>query len=174
MTHATAVLAADLVLFDENDSVLLVRRAGGPCFGMWALPGGRVDVGETFLAAAVREAREETGLDLTSINLVEVGIYGDPGRDPRGRVVSVVYTARLTAAVPRAGSDAAELRWIHHDDALNDGLAFDHAAILADALSLLYDGGLDATTRVVHFENHIRGGVGQHIQAHTINNLELS
>jgi 8-oxo-dGTP diphosphatase len=171
--HATATLAADLVLFNGYNEVLLARRANDPFAGRWALPGGRVDEGETFLAAAVREAAEETGLDLTNVKLVEVGTYGTPGRDPRGRVVSVAYAAKGSFPAAVAGSDAAELAWVDPDDALEQGLAFDHATILADALGLLYDHALDTPTSTFHFENHFNGNVGRHIQAHTINNLEL-
>lgn len=140
--HESATLAADLVLFDDQDNVLLARRANNPCFGEWALPGGRVDAGERFYAAAVREAMEETGLDLADVRLIELGVFDDPDRDPRGRVVSIAYTARVTGTA-RAGSDAAELRWVNPDEALKQGLAFDHAAILYRALDRLYDGALD-------------------------------
>lgn len=174
-SHATAVLAADLVLFDKYNQVLLVRRRNDPHAGKLALPGGRLNFGETFIEAAIREGREETGLDLANVKLVEVGTYGAPGRDPRGRLVSVAFAAIITGPVNAvAGDDASAVHWVDADDALNEGLAIDHATILADAMGLLYDGGLDATNRVVHFENHISGDVGQHIQAHTINNLELS
>jgi 8-oxo-dGTP diphosphatase len=147
--HETAALAADLVLVDEHDRILLIRRGNDPHLGAWALPGGRVDAGETFHQAAVREAKEETGLDLTNTRLVTVGTYGDPGRDPRGRVVSTVYAARIDrAAAVRAGSDADAIAWLAVDDAFNRYLAFDHERIIGDALERLDDlAGLYAAER---------------------------
>lgn len=137
------LIAVDLVLFNEYSQVLVILRRDDPFKGRWALPGGLVGT-ETLLAAAIREALEETGLDLTDVRLVQLGAYGDPGRDPRGRVVSVAYTAKLTGPVKAVASDdAAELRWIDPDTALHDGLAFDHNVILTDALDRLYDGALD-------------------------------
>jgi 8-oxo-dGTP diphosphatase len=141
----TATLTADVVLFDTDDNVLLIRRGKSPFQGQWALPGGRLDEGETFLAAAIREAAEETGLDLAGVKLHPLGAFDAVGRDPRGRAISFAYTARITDTVhARAGDDAAELRWIDPDAALRESLAFDHAHILTDALDLLCDGQIDA------------------------------
>jgi 8-oxo-dGTP diphosphatase len=149
MTHETAALAADLLLVDERDRILLVRRGNAPHLGAWALPGGRVDTGETFLQAAIREAKEETGLDLTNTRLVTVGTYSDPGRDPRGRVVSTVYAARIDKpAAVTAGSDADAIAWLAVEDAFNRYLAFDHERIIIDALEVLDDhAGLYAAER---------------------------
>jgi 8-oxo-dGTP diphosphatase len=140
-THETATLAVDLVIVDDQDRVLMIRRGSEPCCGAWALPGGRVDTGETFRDAAVREALEETGLDLTGALLATVDTYGDPARDPRGRVVSIVYATRITGPVTvTAGSDADLVAWLHIDDALNNRwLAFDHERILTDGLERLDD-----------------------------------
>jgi 8-oxo-dGTP diphosphatase len=117
-----------------GDRVVLVRR-GSPPPG-WALPGGFVDEGETLEAAAVREAREETGLEVTLAELLYV--YSDPRRDPRRHTVSAVFLGRA-AGDPAGGDDAAEARafaW----DALPSPIAFDHAAILADARRFLLTG----------------------------------
>jgi 8-oxo-dGTP diphosphatase len=136
--HETATLAADLVLVDDRDRVLLIRRGKEPHLGAWALPGGRVDEGETFRQAAIREAKEETGLDLTETRLVTVGTYGDPGRDPRGRVVSTVFAARIDGSADvTAGSDADVIAWLEVDDAFSRYLAFDHERIIGDALERL-------------------------------------
>lgn len=137
-THETATLAADLVLVDEHDRILLIRRGKNPHLGAWVLPGGRVDAGETFHQAAVREAREETGLDLTHTRLITVGTYGDPGRDPRGRVVSTVYAARIDgSASVTAGSDADAIAWLELGEIFYRYLAFDHERIIGDALEVL-------------------------------------
>jgi 8-oxo-dGTP diphosphatase len=136
--HARPALTVDVAVFrgraGERD-VLLVKRGEEPFLGKWALPGGFVEEGEILESAALRELREETGLELTS-DLEAVGTYGDPGRDPRGWTVTVVYTTALgydEIGAITAGSDAAEVRW-HPVDELPH-LAFDHDRILADALS---------------------------------------
>ena len=102
---------------------------------MWAIPGGFVDIDEPLDAAALRELQEETGL--TGVSLEQLYTFGDPGRDPRGRVITVAYFAAVQAgtAVPRAGDDAADIAWwsIYH----LPPLAADHAQILSYALTRL-------------------------------------
>jgi 8-oxo-dGTP diphosphatase len=135
-----AHLAADIVLFTgagEGTHVLLIRRGWPPYEGCWALPGGYLDHGETFAEAAARELTEETGLDSAG-RLVRVGLYDTPDRDPRGRVVSVAYTAVLPdMPVPVAGDDAHDARWVPVSTALAADLAFDHERIVRDALRLV-------------------------------------
>jgi len=124
----TPLLAADVVIEPaaaESPSVVLIRRANPPLG--WALPGGFVDVGETVEAAAVREAREETGLDVRQLELL--GVYSDPDRDPRGHTVSTVFVGRADGH-PVGADDAAEAA-VFPLDALPP-LVFDHARILAD------------------------------------------
>jgi len=108
--------------------VLLVRRKNEPFAGKWALPGGFIDMDETLEESARRELREETGIEVSK--LWQVAAYGDPGRDPRGRTISVVYLARVKAADlrPIAGDDAAEVAWLPL--ANPPELAFDHKQIL--------------------------------------------
>ncbi|MGV1013492.1 MAG: NUDIX domain-containing protein [Methyloceanibacter sp.] len=126
----TPALATDCVIYDRAGRVLLIRRKHEPFKGAYALPGGFVEIGETTEAACRREVQEEVGIELGALRLV--GVYSDPGRDPRGHTVSVVYLAALTGEVnPRAGSDAASAEWI--EDWRKLALAFDHAQILADA-----------------------------------------
>jgi len=117
----------DVVVLLPGRNVVLVKRANPPLG--WALPGGFVDYGESCEAAAVREAHEETGLDVTLTRLV--GVYSAPDRDPRHHTLSVVYAAQAhDPARLHAGDDAAAVR-IWPLDALPE-LAFDHARILAD------------------------------------------
>ena len=135
------LLTVDLVILTLRDAslhVLLVQRGVEPYAGMMALPGGFLhDETEPILTAARRELSEETGLDADTLHLEEFGVYGDPGRDPRGRVVSVAYLAIMPRLPdPMAGTDAADARWARADDVLAArlGLAFDHHRIVADGV----------------------------------------
>ena len=124
----TPTLAVDVVIELEDRPgrpIVLVERRHPPAGH--ALPGGFVDVGETVEQAARREAREETGLDVTLAALL--GVYSDPARDPRGHTVSVVFVATARGR-PAAGDDAAQV--VVADPADPPALAFDHARILAD------------------------------------------
>jgi 8-oxo-dGTP diphosphatase len=137
--HEMIRYTADVVLLhlgaDGEPRVLLIQRRWDPHAGAWALPGGHVDRGETARQAAVRELLEETGIAVTAAELVEVGVYDEPGRDPRGRYVSVAFAAVLDhAAEPTAGDDAALAQWQPVTLAPAE-LAFDHHAILADAVA---------------------------------------
>ena len=127
-------LTTDCVIFDPAGRVLLVRRKHEPFAGSHALPGGFVEMGETVEGACRREVREEAGIEVDDLSLV--GVYSDPKRDPRGRMVSVAYATVLPSTVStRAGSDAASAEWVN--DWRRVALAFDHAQILADAAAML-------------------------------------
>jgi 8-oxo-dGTP diphosphatase len=133
-------VTVDLVLFTivaDRLCVLAVKRGAAPFKGRWALPGGFVEPDEDLEQAARRELREETGLDGTRIHLEQLATYGDPGRDPRQRVVSVAYLALAPGLpAPTAGSDAARAQWLDVVQLLSarSSLAFDHAEILRDGL----------------------------------------
>lgn len=116
--------------------VLLIRRGASPYQGAWALPGGFVDENEPLERAALRELAEETRLS-PAAPLRQVGAYGDPGRDPRGWTVSVLFAVVLGDEEPgvvAGGDDAAEAAW--HPVSSLPALAFDHAVIVADAVAL--------------------------------------
>ena len=138
---ATAVfVAVDLAIFTVRDGelqVLLVERGKPPFLGQPALPGGYVRPGEDLKEAALRELGEETGIDGHPLHLEQLGAYGDPRRDPRGRVISIAYLALgPDLPIPTAGTDAREAHWTPISTALSDParLAFDHADILREAL----------------------------------------
>src|SRR5579859_3643782 len=126
-------VTVDIVLLTREPTprILLIRRKRDPFAGAWALPGGFIDMDETLEQSARRELREETGIDVGE--LVQLYTFGDPGRDPRGRTISVAYLGRVDAAAlaPVAADDAAEVGWFALD-AL-PALAFDHDRIIEKA-----------------------------------------
>lgn len=106
--------------------IILIQRKNPP--EGWALPGGFVDYGETLEAAAAREAKEETGLDIKLIR--QFHTYSDPSRDPRQHTISTVFIAEASGEA-KAGDDAAELETFLRDR-LPDNIVFDHKQILED------------------------------------------
>lgn len=136
-----AMIAVDLVILTLREShlhVLLVERGVEPFKGTLALPGGFLEhVEEDLTAAARRELSEEAAMDVETLHLEHLGVYGSPGRDPRGRVVSMAYLAIAPGLPdPIAGSDAADARWQRADRVLSGKLelAFDHRRIVEDGV----------------------------------------
>ena len=109
-----------------SNGIVLIKRKNPP--HGWALPGGFVDYGETLESAAIREAREETCLDVTLS--CQLGAYSDPSRDPRHHSISVVFVATAFGK-PIAADDAEEVG-IFNSDTLPEPLVFDHEKILRD------------------------------------------
>ena len=128
--HRNPTPTVDIII-DINGRIVLIKRKNPP-FG-WALPGGFVDYGESFEDAALREAKEETGLAVSGLE--QFHTYSNPDRDARQHTASTVFTGRA-CGVPQAGDDAGEAKLFSRDN-LPD-LAFDHALILADYFSGRY------------------------------------
>src|SRR5262249_54877250 len=133
-----------IVTREPQPRVLLIRRKHDPFAGMWAIPGGFVDMDEPLEAAARRELREETGAQTGEME--QLHTFGDPERDPRGRTISVVYLAQVDPGQvkPEAADDAAEVGW-HRLHQLPP-LAFDHAKIL-DCTRQRLEGAKSKTSR---------------------------
>ncbi len=135
-----AAVTVDLVVLTvrgDDLMVLVVLRDAAPYRGRWALPGGFVQDDEDLLDAAERELREETGVESVRAHLEQLATYGTPGRDPRGRAVTVAHLALVPGLEgATAGSDAAEARWTPATELLagTPRLAFDHRRILGDGV----------------------------------------
>jgi len=128
----TPFLTVDALIIHEG-KLVLIRRMNPPFENQFALPGGFVEIGETVEAAAVREAKEETGLDIELVRLL--GVYSDPSRDPRGHTVTVCYLARGFGKL-KAGSDAKDIRLFGFNEIPK--LAFDHNKIIENAKCDIY------------------------------------
>lgn len=114
------------IIIELDSGIVLIERRNEPLG--WALPGGFVDYGESLESAAIREAREETSLDIKGLRLL--GCYSDPKRDSRMHTISVVYIA-TASGIPCAADDAREVA-VFSLDSLPKKLCFDHARILSD------------------------------------------
>ena len=129
--HRSPFLTVDAIIETAGGIVLIKRKNPPPG---WAIPGGFVDYGETLEEAAVREAQEETGLDIKLVR--QLHTYSDPGRDPRHHTVSTIFIA-TASGIPVAADDAKEAG-IFTKDNLPDEIAFDHKRILEDYFSGKY------------------------------------
>lgn len=132
-------VTVDLVIFAGigiERKVLLIQRARDPYMGLWAFPGGFVDENEDLADAAARELNEETGLK--GMNLLQIGAFGKPFRDPRGHTITVAFLAVISHPINViAGDDAANAQWFLLSDLPK--LAFDHSDILNKALKINWD-----------------------------------
>ncbi len=125
--YKNPVPTADIIIEVEGkEGIVLIERKNPP-YG-WAIPGGFVDYGESMEETAVREAKEETGLDVTLVR--QLHTYSDPKRDPRHHTITTVFIARAKGE-PKGGDDAKQARIFTRDN-LPSPLAFDHAKILED------------------------------------------
>jgi len=131
MVRKIPSLTVDIIIKREDNSVILIRRKKEPFKDQWAIPGGFIEYGETAEHAAIRETKEETGLDVEIIKLV--GVYSDPMRDPRGHIISIAFLAREIGGNLVASDDARAVK-VFKTTEIPKNLAFDHAKILKNAL----------------------------------------
>lgn len=136
--HPRPALTVDIILFAKKIdalSILLIQRKHPPFKGMWAFPGGFVDMDETLVHAAIRELEEETGI--SGVKLEQFYTFDAINRDPRQRIISVVFVGVLNSEPGiKAGDDAREAKWFGTEELPQ--LAFDHDEILKKALKNLF------------------------------------
>ncbi len=125
-------VATDIIVCTSQSpyQILLIQRKNPPFQNMWALPGGFMDENEQLYHTAIRELKEETGIE--NIELRFFGIYDAPHRDPRGRTIGIVYYTLVNNVIIQAtaGDDAANLKWFYIDEL--PPLAFDHQQVIND------------------------------------------
>jgi 8-oxo-dGTP diphosphatase len=127
--HGCPIPTVDIIL-QKGSGILLIKRKSDPFKGYLALPGGFVNEGESVEDAVKREAREETSLEIEPIDIL--GVYSNPKRDPRGRILTVVFVGIILSGSSGHDDDSAEIEWVHLDEIQNKKLAFDHKQILSD------------------------------------------
>ncbi len=129
--HSTRQIAADAVIVNEG-KILLVRRGTEPFKGLWALPGGRLEDDETLEQCCIREAKEESGIDVEIVRLV--GVYSDPNRDPR-KIIAISYLCKPAGGkeIPQEG-EIQEVKWFPINQL--PPLASDHGKMIKDALKI--------------------------------------
>ena len=127
-------ITVDTIIFnensDENREFILIKRENEPFKDHWAIPGGFVDYGETVENAAIREAKEETGINIKLNKLFNV--YSKHDRDPRGHTITLVYLATGNIKNIKAGSDAKDIKICSFNKLSSLKIAFDHKKILTD------------------------------------------
>lgn len=125
-------VTTDIFIYDENENFILIKRKNEPYKDFWALPGGFVDYGESVEDAAVREALEETSINVKLERLI--GVYSNPDRDPRRHTISITYAAKGDMDKRKADDDACDINIFSRDDLEKIDIAFDHKEIINDCL----------------------------------------
>ncbi len=120
-------------IIEKRNKIVLIERGIEPFKGKLALPGGHVDHKETVEGATIREAREETGLDIKLIDIL--GVYSDPKRDPRDcHRIATVFVTKIISGKLKAGTDAKVARFFDPKKLRKEDVAFDHFKIIQDYL----------------------------------------
>lgn len=127
--YRTGYPTVDIVI-EKDGKIVLIRRGNEPFRDELSIPGGFVDSDETVETAAVREAKEETGLDVEVTDIV--GVYSDPKRDPRGANVATVFAAKVVGGELKSGSDARGAKWFDLSEVKKMKFSFDHDKMIAD------------------------------------------
>ncbi len=131
-------LTTDIFIFDDEFNFILIKRKNDPYKDCWALPGGFVEYGERVETAAIREAKEETSIDVELKDLVNV--YSNPDRDPRGHTITIAFTAKGDFTSRKADSDASDINIFSPEELGDINLAFDHEQIIKDCLNKAKNG----------------------------------
>ena len=126
-------VTTDIFIFDDDFNFILIKRKNNPYKDCWALPGGFVEYGESVENAAIREAKEETNIDVELKELVNV--YSEPSRDPRGHTITIAYIAKGDINNRKADSDAKEIDVFSLEKLNEINIAFDHEKIIKDCLN---------------------------------------
>nr|NQU88903.1 NUDIX hydrolase [Bacteroidota bacterium] len=137
-SYPRAAVTVDIAVFtklEQKWSILLIQRGNPPFVNCWALPGGFIEMDEKLVESALRELKEETGL--TGVDLTQFRTYGDPGRDPRGRSVSVVFFGFVNPSNTnvKGADDAKDAGWYLLDELPE--MAFDHQLIVKELIQIL-------------------------------------
>ncbi|MDR2624343.1 MAG: NUDIX hydrolase [Methanobrevibacter sp.] len=130
MNYRKQSITTDIFIYNDKNEFILIKRKNDPFKDYWALPGGYLDYGETVENGAIREAKEETNIDVRLTKLFNV--YSNPDRDPRGHTVTIVYLATGDFKDLKAKDDAKDAKVFTKDDLYSISLAFDHKIILND------------------------------------------
>jgi 8-oxo-dGTP diphosphatase len=130
-------------IIQKNSQILLIERKKEPFKGYLVLPGGFVNEGERVEDAAKREVKEETSLDIVLLEIL--GVYSEPGRDPRGHVMSTVFIGEISKVSYKvdaiAQDDAAAIEWLNLEEVVNTRFGFDHRRIIIDYIKWKQFGG---------------------------------
>ena len=120
------------IIIEKDEEIVLIKRGNEPFKGKLAIPGGFVNKGELIEDRAIKEAKEETSLD---VELKEIlGVYSIPDRDPRGHLMTTVFIAKPISGRVKGGDDAADASWFKLSDKILNEVSFDHKKILTDYL----------------------------------------